>query len=144
MFGGNHAAALFEKVELKMERTVALKKLEKLIGKKMAWRINAKAATREEREAARLALPAAIEESRKLKEQREARYQSILAADAEFQSLKSAHRVASEKADRLSGTTRSFKITVGDTSSGLFFMVKAEGDSWEDVIAKLTAKKAVA
>jgi hypothetical protein len=127
-----------------MERTVATKKLEKLIGKKMAWRINAKAPSPEDREAARLALGPAIEERNKLKEKREARYLEILAADAEFQSLKSAHKAAAEKADRLSATTRCFKITVGDTSSGLFFMVKAEGDSWEDVIAKLTAKKAAA
>lgn len=127
-----------------MERSVAIKKLEKLIGKKLGWRINPKAPSAEDREAARLALGPAIAERDALKEKRDARYQEILAADAEYQSLKADHKAAAEKADRLSGLTRFFKITVGDTSSGLFFLVKAEGDSWEDVIAKLTAKKKAA
>jgi hypothetical protein len=143
--GGDPAAKLFDiDGENEMERNVALKKIGKLLGKKFGYRINAKAPTPEERAAARLALPAAIEERNKLKEQREARYLAILAADAEFQNLKAAHKAAAEKADRLSSKTRHFKITVGDTSSGLFFMVKAEGDSWEEIIEKLTNKKVAA
>lgn len=124
-----------------MERTVALKKLEKLIGKKMAWRINPKAPTPDERAAARLALPPAIAERDTLRKQQTDRQRAILEGDEEYQRLIIATKEASAIADRLSSLTRAFKITVGDTSSGLFFMVKAEGDSWEDVIAKLTAKK---
>ena len=57
---GSEAPALFDnRKERHMERTVALKKLEKLLGKKMGWRINPKAPTAEERTAAKLALPAA-------------------------------------------------------------------------------------
>ncbi len=123
-----------------MERTVALKKLEKLLGKKLGWRINSKAPSPEDRQAARLALTSAIEERNNLKTRREVRYQEILAADAEYQTLKTAHKAASEKADQLSSMTRHFKITVG-TSEGIFFLVKAEGDSWEEVIDKLAKEK---
>ncbi len=126
-----------------MERTVALKKLERLLGKKLGWRIDAKAPTLEEREAAKAALPLAIEERNKLKEQREVRYQAILAGDEEYQRLKAAHRAASERTDNLSGVTRHRKITVG-VNSGMFFLVRAEGDSWEEVIDKLTTEKVAA
>lgn len=124
-----------------MERTVALKRLEKLLGKKLGYRIDPKAPTSEERQAARTALHEAIAERNKIKEQRDARYKAILAADGEYQALFAAAKAASERADKLSSATRHFKITVG-TSEGMFFVVKAEGDSWEDVIDKLSAKVA--
>ena len=126
-----------------MERAVALRKLQGLLGKSMGWRINPKAPTPEERKAARLALGPAIEERNRLRERRDARYAEILAADAEYQNLKAAHKAASEKTEQLSSHTRHFKITVGQ-SMGIFFQVKAEGDSWEEVIGKLTAKKVAA
>lgn len=126
-----------------MERAVALKRLERLLGKKLGWRINPKAPTQEEREAAKAELPLAIEDRNALKEQRHARYQEILAADSEYQRLYGAHKAASERVDKLSSITRHHKITVG-TSNGLFFVVKAEGDSWEEIIDKLTAKKVAA
>jgi len=37
--------------------------------------------------------------------------------------------------------TSRYKITVG-TTSDLFFHIKAQGDSWEDVIAQVSAKAA--
>lgn len=120
-----------------MERTVALKKLGKLLGPKLGWRINPKAPTPEEREFAKMALPLAIEEKKRLQEQRQVRYLAILAADAEYQSLKAAAKAATDRADHLSSVTRHHKITVG-TSEGMFFLVKTEGDSWEEVIGKLT------
>lgn len=123
-----------------MERTVALKKLGQLLGKKLGYRIDAKAPTKEERVEARAALTQAIDERNKLVEQRDARSRAILAADAEYQSLFSAAKAARERTDKLSSVTRRHKITVG-TSEGMFFMVKAEGDSWEEVIDKLTAKE---
>ena len=126
-----------------MERAVAIKKLGKLLGKKLGYRVNNKAPTPEERAAAEAELAPAIEERNKLKERRDERYKAILAADAEYQSLFAAHRVASEHIDRLSSITRHHKITVG-ISESLFFVVKAEGDTWEEVIGKLTVEKQVA
>lgn len=119
-----------------MERAAALKTIGKMLGKSMGYRIDPKAATRDEREAARLELVTANAERAALKEQREARHKAILAADAEYQRLDAAYSAARERADRLFGITRHHKITVGTTNS-MFFHVKAEGDSWEDVIAKL-------
>ena len=126
-----------------MERAVALKKLGKLLGKKLGYRINTKAPSPEERSTAKAALPAAIEERNKLKEYRDIRYKAILASDEEYQRLHAAHRAASEHVDELSGITRHYKITVG-TSEGMFFLHKAEGDSWEEIIDKLTPEKEVA
>ena len=40
----------------------------------------------------------------------------------------------------LEGKLHSYKITVGKTVAGLFFSVQAEGDSWEEVIAKVQNK----
>ena len=84
-----------------MERSVAIKKLSKLLGKKLGYRVNSKAPTLEERAAAKTELPVAIEERNKLKEKRDERYKAILAADTEYQSLFAAHRAASERTDKL-------------------------------------------
>lgn len=65
---------------------------------------------------------------------------AILAADAEYQNLLAASKVASKKVDELSGITNHYKITVG-TFESIFFRVEAQGDSWEDVIAKVDRKK---
>lgn len=126
-----------------MERKVAIKKLERLLGNRLAWRINPTAATQEDREAAKAALPEAQAERKRLYELREARYRAILEADAEYQSLRAQEKEARERAAKLSGIIYSRKITVG-IDNGLFFHVKAEGDSWEEVIGKLTPQKIAA
>ncbi len=123
-----------------MERTIALKKLSYLLGKKLGYRIDARAPTPDERMTAKAMLAPAIEEHNKLKERRDTRYKAILEADAEYQDLLVATRAASKRADELLSITRHYKITVG-TSGGMFFHVRADGDSWEDVIDKLTTKK---
>ena len=123
-----------------MERTVAIKMLGKLLGKKLGYRVDTKAPTPEEREVAKATLSPAIEERNKLKEQRDARYKAILAEDTEYQNLFAAAKAASKRVEELSSITRHRKITVG-TSEGMFFLVKAEGDSWEEVIDKLTTKE---
>ena len=126
-----------------MERSVAIRKLGKLLGKKLGWRVNTKAPTKEERAVAKAELPAAIQERNKLKERRDERYKAILTADTEYQSLFAAHRAASERTDKLEAMTRWHKITVG-ISEDLFFVVKAEGDTWEEVIGKLAVKEKMA
>jgi membrane-associated HD superfamily phosphohydrolase len=128
---------LFDNVEMKMERAVAIKVLGKLLGKKLGYRVDDKAPTKEERAEARAALTQAIEERNKMNEQRDARYKAILAADEEYQRLFAEAKAARKRTDELSSITRHYKITVG-TSEGMFFMVRAEGDTWEEIIAKLT------
>lgn len=126
-----------------MERAVAIKKLGKILGKKLAYRIDDRAPTPEKRAEAKAELPSATQESIKLKEKRDARYKAILAADVEYQNLFAAHRAASERVSELHSITRHYKITVG-TNEGLFFLHKAEGDSWEEIINKLESKKQTA
>ena len=126
-----------------MERAAAIRKLGKLLGKKWGYQVDDKAPTLEERLAAQVALPPVVEERKKLSEQLEARRNAILAADEEYQNLQVAYRAARGRADELLSITSRYKITVG-VSSTMFFHVKAQGDSWEEVINKLTAEKKVA
>lgn len=119
-----------------MERSVAIKKLGKLLGKSLGYRVDSKAPTKEQREAAKAELTVAIAERNGVKEKRDARYNTILEADAEYQTLRAEYKTASERVNALSSITRHYKITVGLTSS-MFFHVRAEGDTWEEVIAKL-------
>lgn len=121
-----------------MERAAAIKKLTKLLGKKLGWRINPKAPTTDERQAAREAIPAAIAERNRLKELCDTRHRQLL-ADPEYQRLNSERKAAADNVEKLSSITRHYKITVG-TSEEIFFLIKAEGDSWEEIISKLTAK----
>jgi hypothetical protein len=119
-----------------MERAVAVKKLGKLLGKNLGYRIADKAPTKEERAAAQKALIGAVAHRNALKEKRDERYRAILAADAEYQQLHAEHRAASEHVNELSSITRHYKITVG-ISNSMFFHIKAEGDSWEEIIDKV-------
>lgn len=127
-----------------MQRNTALKKLNALLGKSAGYRVNDRAPTPEERSAARAELPAAIAERDRLRAAREARREAVLGADPEYQSLTAAQGEASKRAMRLSETTRLYRITVGKTVGGLFFLVMAEADSWEEIFAKLTKKKEAA
>lgn len=125
-----------------MERAVAITKLRKLIGKHLAYRVDPKAPTREERESARSEMTEAIQARQEIEKRRDERRNAILAADAEYQGLVAEHDAARKRTDRLRSIVHRHKITVGTTESGLFFLVKAEGDSWEDVIEKLSRKAA--
>ena len=120
-----------------MERSVAIKKLGKLLGAKLGYRVDDKAPKQDERDAAKAALAPAIETRTALRDAREARMKAVLEADAEYQRLKVEAEAANETVDKLWSITRRYKFTVG-ISEALFFIVKAEGDTWEEVIAKLS------
>lgn len=119
-----------------MERAVAIKKLAAILGKSLGYRVDPKAPTREEREGAQAQLTGAIAERKAASEQVAARCAAILRGDAEYQRLKAEYEQHKTRCDRLFSTANHYKITVG-TSSSLFFHIRAQGDSWEDVIAKL-------
>jgi hypothetical protein len=123
-----------------MERSVALAKLRKILGKNLGYRVSAKAPTVEEREAAQVQLPAARAERDQLKDQRRARCNAILAGDQEYQALVAAHKAAEERVGKLFSDARHYKITVG-ICNDMFFHQKAEGDSWEEVLEKLAKPK---
>ena len=123
-----------------MERSVAIKKLGKLLGKSLGYRVDPKAPDEDGRNEARAKLKVASEERNELSKQKDARMAELLQGDAEFQRLKAAYKEAYKRCDELSSISNHYRFTVG-TSSSMFFHVKAQGDSWEEVIAKLTGKQ---
>jgi len=132
---------LFENVEMKMERVVAITKLGKMLGKSLGYRIDPKAPTQEERDEANRQLPALTAARQEAEKAMIERRQAVLAADRKYQELVEAWKEAKQNAEKTFSVLRHFKFTVG-TSSGMFFHVKAQGDSWEDVIHKLSVKAA--
>lgn len=119
-----------------MERSVALKRLSKVLGKKARYRVDQSAPSADEREASRVELSGAVAERNAANERLTARYNEILNADAEYQALKSTAIAARKRVEQISSRAYRKKITVG-IDNGLFFHVKAEGDSWEEIFEKL-------
>jgi len=127
-----------------MERAVALKKLQKLIGKKMGYRYDPNASSPEEREEAKAQLTQAVAERDATEKTMNERRRAILAADAEYQAAVAARKQAGDRVSKLNGIIHRKRVTVGwsNNIAGLgFFHVDAEGDSWEEVISKVEAKR---
>lgn len=119
-----------------MERAVAIKKLTKLLGKHLGFRVDPKAPDKDEREGARLQLKEDFPKQVALRQAMDARKAELLRGDAEYQRLADEHKAARKHCEKLQATSGQYRFTVGTTSS-IFFMVKAQGDSWEEVIAKV-------
>lgn len=124
-----------------MERAIAIKKLTKILGKSLGWRVDQKAPDQDDRDEARAKLPAATSKREDLRKSMEARRAEIILADTEYQKLKADHAEAAKACDELFSVTVRYRFTVG-TMGSMFFHVKAQGDSWEEVIDKLTVKQA--
>jgi hypothetical protein len=114
---------------------VPTKKLVALLGKNVAWRISKTALPPEERAALSEKLPALRDLKKSAEERMNARRAELL-KDAEYQRLVAEYKAAREASEQAASKTHHRPICVG-TSSGMFFMVKAEGDTWAEVIAKL-------
>jgi hypothetical protein len=99
----------------------------------MGYRVDPTAPTQDQRDEARAAFMIARQELDALENQRKERVKAVLMADAEYQRLFKETTAARERTDRLGSTTRHYKFTVG-TSNSMFFTIKAQGDSWEQVI----------
>ena len=123
-----------------MERSVAIKKLGKLLGKRLGYRVDRDAPDAETRAAVRQQLPGLRAAERKVEAAMDARRAALLAADPEYQALAEAFKLARAGRQAAAAATSRYRITVG-ISGAVFFHVKAQGDSWEDVIAKLTADR---
>lgn len=121
-----------------MNQTQAIAKLKKIIGKGFGYRVDPKALNAEERDAASIKARALREQKVAAEEAMQARRNEVLRGDATYQSLKieyEALRKAHEVASR--GLYRK-RITVGHVSS-MFFSVRADGDNWDEVVAKVAA-----
>lgn len=122
-----------------MDRSTAMKRLRKMLGASFAYRVNERALTGDRRAEAQEDLKAAQAARDEVKARKEARYAAIL-ADAEYQALRAEYAAACDRTNNLAGQVFARKITVG-TSNSLFFSVKAEGDSWEEIFARLAARE---
>lgn len=123
-----------------MERAVAIKKLTKLLGKNLGYRVDPKAPDKDERAEAKAAMPAHNLLCEVLAKQREARLRQLLNNDAEFQQIKAEHERAKEQRAKVGSVLYDYRFTAG-VSTGMFFVIKAQGDSWEEVIAKLQKER---
>jgi len=120
-----------------MERAVAVKKLGKLLGKGMGYRVDLKAPTADEREEVTKQLPAVRAAREQAERALDERKRTLLTADPEYQTLLAAYRQARKHADEMFSVVHHYRFTVG-TSNGMFFHIRAQGDSWEEVIEKVT------
>lgn len=119
-----------------MERSVALKKLGKLLGKSLGYRVDPKAPDQEQRDEARAKLRVEVEKKKLLDKQKVDRMTFLLTSDPEFQRLKTEYAAQSKVCSDLQSITMHYRFTVG-TMGSMFFSVKAQGDSWEEVIKKI-------
>lgn len=124
-----------------MERSVAIKRLSKMFGKKLRWQINPRAPTAAEREAARAELATVVPERKALEEKLAQRRAAILEADQEYMELSARYKQAKDRANKLLGMQHSHKIQVL-TFEGFFNHVRASGDSWEEIFAELEKRAA--
>jgi hypothetical protein len=124
-----------------MERAVAIKKLGKILGKSLGYRVDPKAPDQDDRDEARAKLREATPKREALSKEMDARRAEVLQADAEYQRLKAEHGNAKKNCDELFSITCRYRFMVG-TSNSMFFLIKAQGDSWEEIIDKLTVKQA--
>jgi|SoiMethySBSTD1v2_1073268.scaffolds.fasta_scaffold1150281_2 hypothetical protein len=123
-----------------MERAVAHKQITKILGKKWGWHMNKGAPGAEKRQEAYLLFKKVSDRREEFGKAMQARSAELLAADPEYQRLLAGYSLARKEAEHLSGLSRHYKITVG-RDEGLFFHIKAEGDSWEEIIKKLKERR---
>ena len=124
-----------------MERAAAIKKLTKILGKSMGCRADLGAPDREGREEARAKLAAAAAERDLLSKQKNERMRVLLDADPEYCQLKRDCERLGDLCQNLSGEIFRYRFTAG-TANAMFFRIRAQGDTWEEVISKLTGEKA--
>ena len=120
-----------------MQRETAIRKLRKIIGKEFGYRINERALGADARAEAQCELNLASKERVRLVALIDERLKVVLAADAEYQAIKARLAEAKKRESELAAKAYGRKIAVG-VVSGLFFSVRAQGDSWEEVIRKLS------
>lgn len=119
-----------------MNQSQALAKLKKIIGPKLGYRVDQKAPDADERERRREEYLRTRDAMKASDEARAARRVEVLAADAEYQRLKAAYLEAKRVHDAVPSFNTK-RITVG-RSGAMFFSVVAEGDTWAEVVERVT------
>lgn len=123
-----------------MNRTDAFKKLKRILGKDFRYREDPRALVGEEREQAILAWRKALGASQAAEEAMKAKREELL-RDPEYLRLKAENLAAYEATKQTGSVTLARRVTVGTISGhGMFFSIIAQGDNWQEVVDKLTAK----
>src|SRR5262245_23909963 len=124
-----------------MNQIQALAKLRKILGPEMGYRINDKAPSADERAAVRAGFDDLQRIDAEAKAARDARLAELLAGDARYQELRAQATAADRALSNARGKLYAHRIVVG-VRGAMFFSVKFEGDNWDDVVRKATAKEA--
>ena len=126
-----------------MTRAEALKKVRKLLGPKAAIEVKEGITSPDRRQAASEEGRIISAEVKALSDRMEGRRQMLLAADDLYQSLLKEYRALKKRHNELTGEMLRYRFTTGriNGAGGIsFFHVDAQGDTWEEVIAKLKEK----
>lgn len=119
-----------------MNQKQAIARLTKRLGKKLAWRVNKNALRADERDEERAASRALRAEAVELKAALEARRAELL-KDPQYVTLRERYKAADDAANRALSRSMSKAITVGKLGELGFFLVSAEGDTWDEVVQKV-------
>jgi seryl-tRNA synthetase len=127
-----------------MTRDQAFKKIRKLLGPKAAADVRGDISSPEKRERASESLKFLRTRREELDAKITARQKELLDVP-DFQALLEERRKLRKEVDSFQGEALHYKFMAGRISGvgGIsFFHVEAQGDTWEEVIAKLEAKAA--
>jgi len=132
-----------------MTREQAIKKLRKIIGPNVYWRIGERLSRPEDREAASTKGKELRAAQVDIEERMKVRRETVLAADADYQAIKAEYKTNHDAREHLrkSGRVAYWRFEVGTTDAmgGLrISRPKAYGDTWEEIFATLEAPKKVA
>src|SRR5215510_10023717 len=103
-----------------MERSVAIKKLGKLIGKDLGYRVDPEAPDAAGRAEAQGQFKGLFAEKQAAEKAMTDRKMELLRGDTQYQELKAAYQAARLAADKMSSRAHRYKFTVGKVST-LFF-----------------------
>lgn len=119
-----------------MTREQAVKRLQKLYGRRMYYRVGNEITSPEKRAAALERLRAA----RAAREANEEKIKTWLAAQPEYQAMRAERREINLTIDRAQGEVSHYKFWVGK-SVGFANEITGQGDTWEEAIAEAESKK---
>jgi hypothetical protein len=125
-----------------MERSTALRRLRKILGKDFGYQVNTSSIPRDLREDEKPEFEAAVKRRERAQAEltrMRTEHMTKLEATAEYKAAQEELRQCREKASELGGRQMMRRFTVG-TANRLFFHVDAQGDTWEEVFAELQRK----
>lgn len=120
-----------------MERTTAIKRLQKRFGPKFMYRVADKPSSAE----ARAEHWQLFQQTKAEVEALNAREKEIIDAIPEIQDIRAKRRELIQTRERARGWASYYRYQVGTNMHGFAFAIEAQGDSWEDIFRKLEEKK---